>query len=56
MKFLIAAVLALGLAACGEPDAQRVKVQEELKAFQEKCKANPRDAECVHAESLKGGG
>lgn len=54
---LAAVVMALGLAACGEPDAKRIEVKKELSDFQAKCKANPQDAECVsHKEKTQGGG
>jgi len=54
-KLSLAVILCLsiaGLTACGGPDAERTQVKKELADFNAKCKANPKDAECVKAAEL----
>lgn len=55
MKFFITCIIAAGLVACGQPDAERQKVLDDLKKFQEKCLKNPQEKECKDAEGRKGG-
>lgn len=55
MKFIVSAILVLGLVACGTPDAERKAVLKELKDFTIKCQKNPQDAECKAHEANKGG-
>ncbi len=54
MKYVITICFLFGLVACGEPDAERQKVLNDLKEFQAKCQKNPQDIECKEAESRKG--
>ena len=54
MKYVLAIVMALGLAACGEPDAQRIKVQKELEEFNAKCQKNLQDEECKQLRAQNG--